>query len=573
MSKAKENVSLRCQDGIAGSKRSSGFRAALLAGSCLTLFAGHVPAAHALQLYSGTYGGQDLEINLDTTVEYSNIFRVSRPSKVLTNSLTASYGDLSFQHGLVDNTFSVSPIFDLKWGTWGVHVSGEAYLDTPYLGTNQYDSAIPPAGVVAKNNDFPSGTRNIQGQNAILLDAFVTKSFNFGANNDQGATIRFGRQTVYWGQSLITVTGGGLIFTGNGVAAGQGPIDINKELSQPGALAQQLFLPVGQVVASYQPNQVVTLQGYYQFEYAPDTFEGSGAYFNANDMLDKGAAYLILAQDPYYGIYPGYPAYFSASRIKDNRPTHNGQFGVSAQFTVGDYDLGLYALRFDSKQPEIYIGHFAGPLPTTYKLVYPRDIAIYGASVSTDIGPANVGAEVSGRTNMPLVTGAGADIFGTGNANSNPLYPVGDTFHAQASTIYLSPGIPLDPGGLTVDGEVEFNHVLEVTKNKALLTPGRDATAAAFGLFVTPTYYSVLPNLEVQFPITLVYNALGRSQIDASMNHGTGQYSVGVTGIYRTTWQAALTYQSYIGAPNPTLAGDASLADRGFVSFNIQHTF
>jgi hypothetical protein len=71
----------------------------------------------------------------------------------------------------------------------------------------------------------------------------------------------------------------------------------------------------------------------------------------------------------------------------------------------------------------------------------------------------------------------------------------------------------------------------------------------------------------------LVYNALGRSQIDASMNHGTGQYSVGVTGIYRTTWQAALTYQSYIGAPNPTLAGDASLADRGFVSFNIQHTF
>lgn len=563
MSKIKKNNVLR--SGEANRALGATFRGALLAGSCLSLLVLAPQVARAVNLYSGTYAGQDLEINLDTTAEYSNMLRVSRPSSALKNSLTASYGDLSFAHGLVDNTFSLSPIFDVKWGSWGAHVSGEAYVDTPYLSHTQYDSGITPAAVVNRNNDVSKGTRNIEGENAILLDAFVDKGFNFGANDDQTATVRVGRQTVYWGQSLI--------FTGNGVAAGQGPVDVNKQLSQPGALAQQLFLPVGQIVASYQPNSVVTFQGYYQFEYAPDTFQGSGAFLNANDMLDKGAAYLVLAQDPYYGIVPGYPAYFAAQRTKDNRPTHNGQFGVSTQFTVGDYDLGLYALRFDSKQPEIYLGNFHGPLPGTYNIVYARDIAIYGASASTDIGAANVAGEISGRTNMPLVTGAGADVFGTGNANSNPLYPVGDTFHAQASTIYLAPGVPLDPGGFSVDGEVELNHVLQVTKNKALLTPGRDATAASFAVFFTPTYYSVLPNLEIDIPLTLIYNAIGRSQIDASMNHGTGQYSFGVKAIYRTNWTATVQYQGFLGAANPSLAGDASIADRGFVNFNIQHTF
>jgi hypothetical protein len=39
----------------------------------------------------------------------------------------------------------------------------------------------------------------------------------------------------------------------------------------------------------------------------------------------------------------------------------------------------------------------------SYWLVYPRDIQIYGASISTDIGPANVAGEISGRRNMNLV--------------------------------------------------------------------------------------------------------------------------------------------------------------------------
>ena len=538
------------------------YRRLLLASSCLGLVVLVPHAGRALSLYSGTYAGHDLEINLDTTVEYSNMFRTNSPSSVLTHSLTSSYGDLALQHGLVDQTFNVTPIFDLKWGSWGIHFSGEAYLDTPYLSPNQYDSEIPPSAIVNKRNDWSSGTRNIQGENAIWLDGYIAKSFNF---DNQAATIKIGRQTLLWGQSLI--------FTNNGIAGGMAPQDINKELSQPGALANQLFLPVGQVVASYQPNSIVTIQGYYQFQYAPDQFQGAGAYFNANDFLDKGAVYLNLAKDPYYGIIPGLPAYFQASRISDNRPYGNGQFGISTQFTLGDYDWGLYALRFDSKQPQLYLSDFVGGVPQHYQLVYPRDIALYGTSLSTDIGAANVAGEISARTNMPLVGGAGINADGGGNANSNPLYPVGDTLEAQVSTLYVTPGLPLDPGGMTITAEAEANHVLSYTKNKELIAQGRTSSAASFAIFVTPTYYSVLPNLEVQFPITLIYNVLGRSMMDASMNHGTGQYSFGVTGIYRNTWQATLQYQGYLGSPNPNLAGDASIADRSWIGLSLQHTF
>ena len=212
----------------------------------------------------------------------------------------------------------------------------------------------------------------------------------------------------------------------------------------------------------------------------------------------------------------------------------------------------------------------------TYTIVYPRDIAIYGTSLSTTVGPANVGGEISGRTNMPLDSGIGllynpstlAPI--QGNANSHPLYAVGDTLDGQMSGLYVSPQIPFDPGGVTVEGEVQVGHLLEVTANKSALSPGRDSTAGMFDIMVEPTYYNVLPDLEIQFPIGVDYNLFGRSQIFAGENHGTGTLDLGVTGTYKTTWIVSLNYQDYLGAPNTVLNADA---DRGYLSFNIQHTF
>ena len=374
---------------------------------------------------------------------------------------------------------------------------------------------------------------------------------------------------MLWGQSLL--------FASDGISAGQAPIDIQVAQTTPNAQAQQVFLPVGQAVFTYQPNQTYTIQGYYQFEWEPDNFQGVGSYFSSADILDKGGQRILLGQEL------GLPANAAALyRVKDNRPPINdGQFGLSVQATYGNYDVGLFAERYNAKAPAIYNGKAA---PSTgasdignYWLVYPRNIQLYGASLSSTVFGANVAGEVSYRHRTPLVqsASAGASLY-PGNASSNPAYPVGDVVNLQVSTLYSSPPVRLDPGGFSLLAEYDMNSVVGIQNNTraALATSGRQATAGAFQFVFTPTYFFThIPNVQFNFPLGLEYGLFNRSEFDGTQNHGTGQVNVGVTAIYKQTWTAGIVYQDYIGAPNPTLQGDASIADRGYVGFNIEHTF
>lgn len=86
---------------------------------------------------------------------------------------------------------------------------------------------------------------------------------------------------------------------------------------------------------------------------------------------------------------------------------------------------------------------------------------------------------------------------------------------------------------------------------------------------ITPTYNNVLPNLEITFPTSVTYDYLGRSYVDSTLYHGTGVFTTGVTATYNVNWIASLSYQDYLGKPSSA----NGLADRGFVSLNLQHTF
>lgn len=526
-------------------------------------------AATALNLYDGSAAGNNLEINLQTTLSYTPIFRVGGVSKILTSpsNLNGSEGDLDFQHGLVSNELEVLPVLDIKDGSFGVHFSGEAYVNTSFLGTNQNDQPSTLNSIsVSKSTDFASATRNVDGLNARVLDAFAYKTVNFGADGGQTFTVKVGRQTLLWGQSLF--------LANNGIAAGMAPVDIITATNNPNAQVQQIVEPVGQVVLTYQPNTVLTLQAYYQFEWEHDYFQGVGSYFNGTDIFDAGGQRILFA--PGVGVY----------RTKDLSPEQsNGQFGASVQLSLGNYDLGFYGLRFDAKSPEAYVYEGASSVTPsgvsvgTYKFAYPRDIWMEGASISTNVGPLNVAAETSFRQHMGLVDNAGAVIPAgdDANANSNPAYPVGDTWAGQMSAIYITPGLPLDPGGVSVLGEIGFNHVLSVTANKDNLTilPHRSATAAQFQFLLTPQYFDVLPQLNIDFPIGMAYGFYGRSEIDPTENNGTGNVNFGITATYRVTWIASVTYNDYIGAPNPLINNGAEpvLADRSYVLLNFQRTF
>jgi hypothetical protein len=537
-----------------------------------TLLMAAVPnSAKALNLYDGTNSGNNLEINLTTTLSYTGALRVNNPSAVLKS---AEDGDANFQHGIVTDLFSAVPVLDIRDGDFGAHFSGQFYLNTPYLGTNQndlkpYSSAI----YTGKQTDFTSATRNVDGENAQVLDAFVFGQHQFA--DGQTIQVKLGRSVLFWGQSLY--------FPSDGISGGQSPIDVVSAQNLVNPQAQQVFMPVGQAIVTYQPRPGTTIQGYYQFEWAHDYFQGAGAYFNGNNLFDKGAGYLTLAN---LGTSTE-----GLTRTKDLAPEHqNGQFGLSFQQEVGAWDLGIYGERFDAKGPEIGIlgSDALGPVGNpsagalsigNYQLVYPRDTWLQGVSFSTNLGPANVAGEFSVREHQPLVSNNnGVFILLPGqNANSSPGYPVGNTWDAQLSSIYVTPGIPLDPGGVSIAAEIILNHLINVTQNRwpafaggTGLCTGCQATAGAFDVSVTPTYNDVLPNLQVTFPIGLTYDYLGRSAVDSQLYHGTGTFDAGVTATYKVSWIASLAYQDYLGKPD---VNHNYLADRGYVSLNLQYTF
>jgi hypothetical protein len=527
--------------------------AGLVAGTAAGLVFATSNPAQAINLYDGAAAGNNVIVNLNTTLSYTPIFRTNNPSAILTGPANAngSEGDIDFAHGLVSNQFEILSVLDIRDGDYGAHFSGQAYINTSYLGTNQNNQPFTLNPIsVAKNNDFTSATRNVEGLNAQVLDAFAYGTWHIG---EQAITLKVGRQTLLWGQSLFLAQ--------NGIAYGQAPINVITAQNTPNAQAQQIFSPVPQAVVTYQPNSTVTLQAYYQFVWEKYLLQGVGGYFSSTDILDAGGQRLLLAgtnQLPQFTALRGHNI---------TPPDNNGQFGASLQLTLGNYDLGFYGLRFDSKTPAIYYA----PLSADYYLVYPRDIWIEGTSLSTTVGPANVAGEISFRQHMNLAGGLGISLpNNVGNANSDPLYPTGNTVAGQASAIYVSPGIPLDPGGVTVDGEIGFNHVLSVTANDASISQGRTSTAADMEVVATPNYYNVIPNLTLGFPIGFTYNLLGRSMIESTENHGTGSINFGVTATYKVTWIASMTFNDFLGAPNTVLNG---LADRNYILLNFQHSF
>ena len=542
---------------------SSGGLNAYLVSAGAMLF-GAMPV-QAMSVYSGSDYGNNLEVNLTTTISYTGLWRVSDPSATLK---PAEDGDANFQHGLVGNLFSAVPVLDIRDGDYGAHFSGQFYINLPYLGTNQNDlSPYSSAIYTDKQTDFASGTRNVNGENAQLLDAFVFGQHTF--DDGQSVQVKVGRSVLFWGQSLF--------FPTDGIAGGQAPINLISAQNLINPQAQQVFMPVGQAILTYEPRSGTTIQGYYQFEWEPNYYQGEGAYFSFANIYDRGASYLTLAN---LGS-----ATVGLTRTKNvNPPAQNGQFGLSLQQEVGTWDLGIYGERFDAKAPLVGIAPTGGAAPIagavasalsagTYTLIYPRDIWLQGVSFSTNLGAANVAGEFSVREHQPLVTNASAIAYVIApgqNATNNPGYPVGNVWDAQLSGIYVSPPVPLDPGGVAIAGEVVLNHLINVTANRADLRTDGQATAGAFDVAITPTYNDVLPSLQITLPVSLTYDYLGRSEMDPTIYHGVGLFTAGVAATYKVNWSASLSYQDYLGKPNTVYN---PLADRSFIALNLQRTF
>jgi hypothetical protein len=534
------------------------------------------PSAHALRF---ELDNPDLTLRWDNTVKYSAAVRLKNPDASVAGSDSNNNlddGDLNFKRGLISNRLDLLTEVDFAWRKAnGLRISGAAWYDDVYNRSNDNTSPGTNNNVSVPNNQFTNATKRLHGRDAEVLDAFAYGRFDLG--DDSALTWRLGRYTLLYGESLF--------LGGNGIAAAQSSIDIVKALSVPNVQFKEIGRPIGQISGLLQLSPSVTVGAYYQLEWRKFRLPGAGSYFSNADVLDDGGEALYAP-----GMSANGGPYFQ--RGQDIKARNNGQGGAQLRFRPSaNWEFGVYAAQYHDKTPKIYVrpgSNAGGPNAFgvsigDYVLAYPEDIRTLGGSFATVLGETNVSGEVSVRSNQPLA-GANGDVYldftGTADNRDKGLYPVGKTFHVNVSAITLLPGSALWQGAAFV-GEVGFNRRLSVT-NSVALDPNVSKDAWAARVSFEPSYFQVMPNVDLTVPVGLGVN-VGRSSLGPGPfgPHNGGDMSVAFNAEYRKQIKFGLQLTHYFGAGGPLTADPTAryysyqqnMKDRDFISLSVQSTF
>ncbi|WP_204355737.1 DUF1302 domain-containing protein [Marinobacter bohaiensis] len=529
-------------------------------------------------------------INWTNNLQYNLLYRLQDPNSALLanqpgNKYSANVddGNASFDKGVVSNRLELLSELDVIFQNgWGARVSGLAWYDTVYNERNDnpgFAGGAVPNQTSVPYNEFTDDTRDLQGRDIELRDAFV-----FGRTTVGDAALRFraGQYASVWGESLF--------FANNSIAGAQNAFDIDRLLRDPTAEAKEFVLPVPQVGADLQLTSDLTFSAYYQFGYEPNRLPGVGSYFSSQDQGVVGAENMWIG--------PGQ----SIPRSGTDEPDDSGQFGFKVRWRLGYTDLGFYALRFHDKsyQQVVRLGlQQVGPnpgdvaaVPEDYYLTYNEGTTAYGVSVSHSFGSVNVAGEASIRHNQALASTGAADTssFTSAPASDNhdhPAYAVGDTAHINLSTIWsLEPGLLWQEA--TFLGEVAWNRRLNCHENcDVALDPNATRDAVAFRAVFEPVYRQVITGLDLGVPVGVGYSPKGsRSSLGAGFPaENGGDVTLGLNGTYLNSWQISLAYTHFYGrdeaflverendANNPAFSYQQSLKDRDFASLTASRRF
>jgi hypothetical protein len=529
------------------------------------------PCAHAANIDTGN---PDLTLRWDTSVKYSLAGRLNNANPVLLSNPNNDDGDRNFGKGIVSNRLDLFTEVDAVWSRrFGARVSAAGYYDSVYNTGNDnpgFAGGAFPNTLSVPASQFTKGTRDLHGRKAEVLDAFVFGKFDLG---EMSATVRAGRHSVLWGESLF--------FGTNAIAGGQQPFDVVKLLSVPNTQFKEAIRPVPQISGQLQINSNIAFGAYLQTGWESSRTPAVGSYFSNTDPAVDGGEAILLGP----GIF--------APRQADREPKHSGQGGVQLRIRSEQTDFGLYAIRFHAKFPTLVplVGLTpVGPAPVGYYMAYPQGITALGASASRTFDIFNVAVEASVRRNQPLASSQGADISAFApvpatNVTNNPGYAVGRTAHINLSTIgSLGPSLLWKEA--TLFGEIAWNRTLSITNNAAAKDPNgtRDGTALRF--LLEPTYRGVLDGLDLGVPVGLGWAPKGSRPLasgnpNAWIPDGGGDLSIGLNAAFHDVWRATLAYTHYFGpagsfntnTPDNAYSWKQTYRDRDFIAASLSYSF
>ncbi len=543
-----------------------------LSTAVLTLIAGACGTASAFEFDTGN---DDVKVRLDNTVRYNFGQRVQAQDRAIIGNPNYDDGDRNFSKGsTVANRVDVLTEFDAVYQKrYGVRFSAASWYDAAYAGGFDNTSLATENHLVGGRPAFglsDYADRYYHGPSGEVLDAFIFGTADLGT---MPLTVRLGRHTVNWGESLLA---GGAI---HGIAYGQAPLDQGKALALPGIEAKELYLPRTQISAQLQATQELAFAGQYFFEWRGTRVPESGTYLGFGDFYQYGGESLIN---------PALPG-GRAVHGKDITPGNTGDWGLMSRWSPQwlDGTLGFYVRNFSDTIPQVVL--LAGR-QSQYFFNYASDIDMYGASLTKQIGGVSVGMDLNYRRNMPLVS----DIVSVTSAALLPargdvLGARGDTMHGVFNLLGSLGSTPLF-NSATWSTELTWSHWLSVSQG-AQYFKGRDAYTAidrvskdAFGLALnfTPTWYQVFPGADLSMPMSYSVGLSGNSAVSSGGNKGAGSFGVGLGLDLYSRYRFDLKYVGYFGDYATNTAGTAVatasgsqtlLSDRGAVYFTFKTTF
>jgi len=399
-----------------------------LAASCLAMY-GSTAAVHAAAIDVG---------NPDVSVQWGNTFRYnlglraeSRNAGWETSSIASTQAKYDKGDIVVNRADWLSELDVSYKGQFGLRLSGAAWFDPSF----DKEVGVPPGRETFGNyvgNVFSGYTKRYQrGPSGEWLDAFVFANFDVAGMR---SNVKVGRQVSLWGEALV--------LSAHSISNQQQPVAGLKAAASPGVDAREIQLPVGQVHATMQVNDRLTLAAMYQYEWLPTRIAEGGTYLASSDLLLQGP-------DRAYNATTG------GFRInqKISKPRENHDWGVNARYNsdlLGGV-VGLYLRNYTEKAPTLSLA------PTTYRAVYPQNTRLYGLSVTKLLGGARVAAEVSYRHNAALQS----TILDGASEGAR-----GNTWHALAN-VQKQWGQNNLWSAVNLAAEVAFSHLDEVTSGAA----------------------------------------------------------------------------------------------------------
>jgi len=621
-----QNPTANSSGGIALRRRAASLAVA-------SLFA----AAGAAQAFEINTGNEDLAMRWDNTFRYNLGVRAQGQDQALLKNPNLDDGDRNFSNGsLVTNRLDILSEFDVIWQKkYGMRVSAAGWYDAAYgsldntntASANTLVNGLPVAGELS-----PYTKRYAKGVSGEWLDAFLFGNFDVA---DVPVNVKAGQHTVYWGDSLLL---GGAI---HGISYSQNSLDVWKGFSTPGTEAKELFRPRGGLTIQAQPLNDLSIAGQWFYNWQAVRLMESGSYLTFND----GA---LFGGDSFY-VGPGQRLWNTQAVPASRYSGSLGDWGLSARWSPQwlDGTLGFYGRNATDILPQQYATPGVATLPSpqacqavggqplsaasptlclvnrdattiadltqkgkvgTYGFAFGNNIHMYGLTLSKALGGMSVGAELSYRQNMPLVSEAvtvlpaalvnparGQIALTALPSNGDTPGALGNTMHGLVNAINIFPKTALFDTA-TLAGELTFMRWLSVTQNEAVFK-GRDGYVnpdgsapidkvsknyAGLGINFTPTWFQVLPGVDFSAPIAWSQGLSGNAAVALGGNRNAGNYSLGVAADIYQKYKVTLQYIGYYGnyATNPTTGAAtltngtaATLSDRGWASLTLKATF